>query len=66
MKKLLLLLFYLPALAQTDSTKVLEEVKANDKSTQILLDYNKIINEDSRVETVLLPIRDGLTVSRVL
>jgi len=48
------------------SGKVLEEVKANDKSTQILLDYNKIINEDSRVETVLLPIRDGLTVTRVL
>jgi len=48
------------------SGKVLEEVKANDKSTQILLDYNKIINEDPRVETVLLPIRDGLTVSRVL
>lgn len=48
------------------SGKVLEEVKANDKSTQILLDYNKIINEDARVETVLLPIRDGLTVTRVL
>ena len=48
------------------SGKVLEEVKTNDKSTQILLDYNKIINEDSRVETVLLPIRDGLTVTRVL
>ncbi|WP_396218280.1 O-methyltransferase [Flavobacterium sp.] len=48
------------------SGKVLEKVKANDKSTQILLDYNKIINEDSRVETVLLPIRDGLTVTRVL
>lgn len=47
------------------SGKVLEEVKINDKSTQILLDYNKIINEDSRVETVLLPIRDGLTVTRV-
>jgi predicted O-methyltransferase YrrM len=47
------------------SGKVLEEVKANDKSTQILLDYNKIINEDERVETVLLPIRDGLTVTRV-
>jgi predicted O-methyltransferase YrrM len=47
------------------SGKVLEEVKANDKSTQILLDYNKIINEDTRVETVLLPIRDGLTVTRV-
>ena len=48
------------------SGKVLEEIKINDKSTQILLDYNKIINEDSRVETVLLPIRDGLTVTRVL
>ena len=47
------------------SGKVLEEVKSNDKSTQILLDYNRIINEDERVETVLLPIRDGLTVTRV-
>jgi caffeoyl-CoA O-methyltransferase len=47
------------------SGKVLEEVKVNDKSTQILLDYNRIINEDARVETVLLPIRDGLTVTRV-
>jgi len=48
------------------SGKVLEEVKENDKSTQILLEYNKIIKEDPRVETVLLPIRDGLTVSRIL
>lgn len=48
------------------SGKVLEEVQKNDKSTPILLAYNKIINEDPRVETVLLPIRDGLTVSRVL
>lgn len=48
------------------SGKVLEEVGKNDKSTPILLEYNKIIKEDSRVETVLLPIRDGLTVSRVL
>jgi predicted O-methyltransferase YrrM len=48
------------------SGKVLEEVKPNDKSTQILLQYNKLLNEDPRVETVLLPIRDGLTVSRVL
>jgi predicted O-methyltransferase YrrM len=35
-------------------------------STKILLEYNHIVNNDSRVETVLLPIRDGLTVSRVL
>lgn len=48
------------------SGKVLEELKKNDKATQILLEYNKLVNNDPRVETVLLPIRDGLTVSRVL
>lgn len=48
------------------SGKVLEEVKANDKSTKILLEYNELLKNDPRVETVLLPIRDGLTVSRVL
>ena len=48
------------------SGKVLEDVQKNDKSTPILLKYNKIVNEDPRVETVLLPIRDGLTVSRIL
>ena len=48
------------------SGKVLEPVKANDRSTQILLQYNKLLKEDKRVETVLLPIRDGLTVSRIV
>ena len=48
------------------SGKVLEEVKPNDKSTPVLLEYNQLLNTDPRVETVLLPIRDGLTVSRVL
>ena len=38
------------------SGKVLETVKANDKSTQVLLDYNKLLKDDPRVETVLLPI----------
>lgn len=48
------------------SGKVLEPLKPNDKSTKILLEYNKLLKEDPRVETVLLPIRDGLTVSRVI
>jgi predicted O-methyltransferase YrrM len=48
------------------SGKILEPVKPNDKSTKILLEYNKKLKEDPRVETVLLPIRDGLTVSRVI
>lgn len=48
------------------SGKVLEKVKANDKQTNALLEYNRLVNEDPRVETVLLPIRDGLTITRVL
>ena len=48
------------------SGKVLEALNPKDTSTKVLLEYNKLINEDSRVETVLLPIRDGLTVTRVL
>jgi len=48
------------------SGKVLEAVKPNDRSTKVLLEYNKLLKEDPRVETVLLPIRDGLTVSRVI
>ncbi len=47
------------------SGKVLEEVKSNDITTKIILEYNQLLKEDTRVETVLLPIRDGLTVSRV-
>ncbi|UFH36738.1 O-methyltransferase [Flavobacterium acetivorans] len=48
------------------SGKVLEPLQKNDLSTKILLEYNKLLVNDPRVETVLLPIRDGLTVSRVL
>ena len=48
------------------SGKVLETPNPKDLSTNVLLEYNKKLKEDPRVETVLLPIRDGLTVSRVL
>ena len=48
------------------SGKVLEPLQPNDLSTKILLEYNQLLKNDPRVETVLLPIRDGLTVSRVL
>jgi caffeoyl-CoA O-methyltransferase len=48
------------------SGKVLEPLQKNDYSTKILLEYNELLKNDVRVETVLLPIRDGLTVSRVL
>lgn len=48
------------------SGKVLDTPDPRDLSTNVLLEYNRKLKEDSRVETVLLPIRDGLTVSRVL
>lgn len=48
------------------SGKVVEPLQKNDLSTKILLEYNTLLANDPRVETVLLPIRDGLTVSRVL
>lgn len=48
------------------SGKVVQEVDPKDISTNVLLEYNKLLKEDPRVETVLLPIRDGLTVSRVV
>ena len=47
------------------SGKVVEELKHNDKHTQALMAYNHKIKDDPRVETVLLPIRDGITLSRV-
>jgi predicted O-methyltransferase YrrM len=48
------------------SGKVLEPLNPKDISTKILLEYNLLLKNDPRVETVLLPIRDGLTVSRIL
>ena len=46
--------------------KVVAPLQKNDISTKILLEYNLLLKNEPRVETVLLPIRDGLTVSRVL
>jgi len=47
------------------SGKVVAPVDPKDVDTQALLRYNTLLNTDERVETVLLPIRDGLTISRV-
>ncbi|EKB02606.1 O-methyltransferase [Myroides odoratimimus] len=47
------------------SGKVVEDIKWNDRATLEIDQYNKLLKDDPRVETILLPIRDGLTVSRV-
>jgi predicted O-methyltransferase YrrM len=43
---------------------VIEPLDEKDKSTKAVLDYNVLLKNDERIETVLLPIRDGLTISR--
>ena len=48
------------------SGKVLEPLQSNDLSTKIIMEYNQLLKTDPRVESVFLPIRDGLTVSRVI
>ncbi|UMB59671.1 O-methyltransferase [Lutibacter sp. A80] len=47
------------------SGKIVEELNPKDIDTKTLLEYNKLLNSDARVETILLPIRDGLTITRV-
>ena len=48
------------------SGKVIEPIRPKDIDTPALIEYNKLLKNDPRVETVLLPIRDGLTISRVV
>lgn len=44
--------------------KVIENVSDKDLSTKAVINYNKLLKDDPRVETVVLPVRDGLTISR--
>lgn len=44
--------------------KVVEKLNEKDISTKAFLDYNTLLKEDNRVESIVLPIRDGLTISR--
>ncbi len=46
--------------------KVIEPVNDKDTSTKAVLEFNTLLKNDKRIETVLLPIRDGLTISRKL
>lgn len=47
------------------SGKIIDE-SAKDKSTQALRDFNTKVATDSRVEPLLMPIRDGLFLLRVI
>lgn len=45
--------------------KVTEKADAKDIDTIALQKYNQLLNTDPRVESIVLPIRDGLTISRI-
>ena len=44
--------------------KVLNENKYPDRETKGILDFNKFVSEDVRVEKVMIPLRDGLLMIR--
>ena len=45
------------------SGKVIDK-NQQDNTTNILRRFNHMVNNDSRVETILLPIRDGISIIR--
>ncbi|XCI75334.1 MAG: class I SAM-dependent methyltransferase [Flavobacteriales bacterium] len=47
------------------SSKVLEAYDTDDKEASYIRAYNEKLRKDPRVETIMLPIRDGLTLARV-
>jgi caffeoyl-CoA O-methyltransferase len=44
--------------------KVIEPLDEKDNSTKAVLEFNTLLKNDDRIETIVLPIRDGLTISR--
>lgn len=44
--------------------KVVQQVQPNDTYTREILAFNQMVKEDERVEKVILPFRDGMTVIR--
>lgn len=48
------------------SGKVVETLKPNDIETKSIIEFNKFVKNDPRVEQVLLPLRDGLLIIKVL
>ena len=44
--------------------KVTEPIKSDDEQTKGIIEFNKLVKNDNRVEKVILPIRDGMTIIR--
>ena len=48
-----------------DGHVVDEEIRKNDQQTKGIMEFNDMVKNDPRVEVVILPIRDGISVIRV-
>ena len=48
------------------SGKVVENNLLDDQETSALKKFNKLINDDERFETIILPLRDGISISRLI
>ena len=46
--------------------KVAEPVAHNDKYTEAIIEFNRKVVEDDRVDNVIIPIRDGINLIRVI
>ena len=47
------------------SGKVVQPVAHNDRHTQAVMEFNRMVREDPRVENVIVPLRDGLNLIRI-
>lgn len=48
------------------SGKVIENEDNQDLETNTLINFNKKLNQDQRFKTIILPIRDGISISRLI
>ena len=48
------------------SGKVLESNKSTDLETKVLNEFNQILKDDKKFETIIIPIRDGISISRLI
>ena len=46
------------------SGKVLEKIAATDEKTKGVIEFNTLVKNDNRVEKIILPLRDGMTIIR--
>jgi predicted O-methyltransferase YrrM len=45
--------------------KVAQPIAHNDKHTEAIVEFNRMVREDDRVDNVIIPIRDGINLIRV-